>query len=638
MSTDNIPVDPSLYKLAIDETRHYALFFLDPRGYVITWNAGAERIKGYKPSEIIGRHFSTFYTRDAVESGWPAHELKVASMEGRFEDEGWRVRKDGSRFWANVVINALRDTKGKLIAFYKITRDLSDRKIQEEALRHSEERFRLMVEGVTDYAIYMLDPEGIVTSWNSGAATIKGYTAGEIVGKHFSRFYNAEDIEAGKPWEELSIARRVGRAESEGWRVKKDGSRFWARVVVTALRDSDGMLRGFAKVTQDLTARRHMQDLESATKNINEFIGVLAHEIRNPLAPIRMAVRVMADAPRDDAIQDAMRDTIDRQSAHLSRMVDDMLDIARLTRGTLIVQNQLVDLHDIVRNALETARPLIEEKRHHVHVELADAPIMVMGDADRLTQMLANLVNNAARYTQDEGNIWIRAREEEGYAKLCVLDDGCGIVPEMIEPIFGMFVQGRSPLQRVGGGLGIGLALARRIAELHGGSLEASSEGENKGSQFAVKMPLADAATLAASRQNLRPPTPAAKVYESLRVLVVDDNADAATALGMLLKSLGHDTRIANDGFQALDIAAEFHPDIVLLDIGMPGLDGYEVAKRLRAADGSRAVRIIAVTGWGQDADREKSYAAGIDVHLVKPVDTNDLTRALNDRNGSTLH
>jgi CheY-like chemotaxis protein len=251
--------------------------------------------------------------------------------------------------------------------------------------------------------------------------------------------------------------------------------------------------------------------------------------------------------------------------------------------------------------------------------------------------MMANLVNNAARYTRNEGNIWIGARKEGRSAVLTVRDDGCGIEPRMLERIFGMFVQGRSPLQRISGGLGIGLALARRIAELHGGSLEAYSEGENKGSTFTMTMPLADRATLTVQGEAAAGAT-TAKAGPLRRVLVVDDNVDAATALGMLLESLGHDTRVANDGSQALEIAAEFHPDIVLLDIGMPGLDGYEVAKRLRALDRRRTVRIIAVTGWGQDADREKSQEAGFDLHLVKPVDTNDLTRALNERGGSTLH
>src|SRR5258705_3492795 len=213
-------------------------------------------------------------------------------MEGRFEDEGWRVRKDGSRFWANVIINALRDDKGVLQAYSKITRDLSDKKRQEETLRHSEERFRLLVEGVQDYAIFMLDPSGTVTSWNAGARRITGYESAEITGKHFSRFYASDDIEAGKPWAELAIAREQGRAEDEGWRVRDDGSKFLARVVVTPLIDADGTLRGFSKVTQDLSSRRHSESLELTAANVNDFIAVLAHELRNPLAPIRNAVQL----------------------------------------------------------------------------------------------------------------------------------------------------------------------------------------------------------------------------------------------------------------------------------------------------------------------------------------------------------
>ena len=355
-------LDDNIYRLVVEQTRDYALFVLDPSGRVMTWNLGAQSIKGYSAEEIIGRHFSTFYTRESVDTGWPDHELKVATAEGRFEDEGWRIRKDGSRFWANVIITALRDENGKLVGFSKITRDLTDRRQHEEALRQSEERFRILVEGVVDYAIFMLDPAGTVTSWNAGAQRIKGYTPGEIIGKHVSRFYLPEELEAGKPWEELATARRTGRAESEGWRVKKNGERFWARAVMTALYDSDGHLRGFSKVTQDLTDRRHIQDLEKAAQNVNEFIAMLAHELRNPLAPIRNAVQVMAKAPAGGSAHVAMRETIDRQSAQLARIVDDMLDISRMTRGELVIERTALDLNDVVNRAVETAAPLSKRR------------------------------------------------------------------------------------------------------------------------------------------------------------------------------------------------------------------------------------------------------------------------------------
>jgi PAS domain S-box-containing protein len=626
--------DPQLYRLLVEQAKDYALFLLDREGRVMSWNAGAQRLKGYAAEDIIGQHFSVFYPHEALERGWPQHELKVATAEGRFEDEGWRVRKDGSRFWANVVITALRDEDGKLLGFSKITRDLTERKLHEEALLQSEERFRLLIEGVVDYAIFMLDTDGAVTSWNAGAERIIGYRRDEILGKHLSRFFLPEDVEAGKPWEELAAARRDGRVESEGWRVRKNGERFWARAVVSALYDAGGRLRGFAKVTQDLTERRHLHDLEKATQNVNEFIATLAHELRNPLAPIRTAVQVMAKAPAGDPAQETMRQTIERQSAQLARIVSDMIDISRITRGALAIEHTRVDLVDVARRAAEAAAPLVDAARHSLHLQLPGRPVWVDGDLHRLTQLATNLLNNAARYTPANGAIWLVVDVEGPEARLRVRDNGRGIEPELLERIFDMFVQGRTPLKRVAGGLGIGLALSRRIAELHGGSLVARSEGTGKGSEFTLRVPLGQAG------QRLAGPdaAPALLAGASQRILVVDDNVDAARSLEMLLRSLGHETRVVHDGAEALRVATDYRPGIVLLDIGMPGLDGYEVARRLRTMRGGEALRIIAVTGWGQDADRQRSREAGFDLHLVKPVEPRELVRVLDERGGASLH
>jgi PAS domain S-box-containing protein len=632
MSNPEREVDPSLFHLMVQQVKDYALFLLNPTGHIMTWNLGAQRIKGYLPEEIIGRHFSTFYPPDSVASGWPAYELKVAGEEGRFEDEGWRVRKDGSRFWASVIITALRDDDGRLLGFSKITRDLTERRMHEEALRQSEERFRLLIEGVVDYAIYMLDPEGIVTSWNAGAERIEGYAREEVLGRHFSRFHTQEDFDAGKPWESLATAQRTGMSEDTGWRVKKGGERFWARSVITPLYDREGQLRGFAHVTQDVSNQRHIQDLEKASRNLHEFIAMLAHELRNPLAPIRAAVQVMGKIPADDPAQENMRQTLERQSAQLVHIVDDMVDISRISRGAFKIERVPLSVQDFVNRALETSSPQIEARLHTLSVEMPREPLRIEGDLHRLSQLLSNLLNNAARYTPERGRIEVSARAEGGKAVISVRDSGRGIEPDMIERIFDMFVQGRSPMERVGGGLGIGLALARRLAELHDGTLEAYSEGAGKGAEFVVRLPLKAAAESTAQAPAASPPTIAR------RVLVVDDNTDAADTLDLLLRSLGHTTRVANNGQDALRLATEFRPDIILLDIGMPGIDGYEVARRLEDLRKEYVFRIIAVTGWGQEADRKKAREAGFDFHLLKPVDITLLEQVLRERNSTALH
>lgn len=621
-------IDSSLFELMARRTADYAIFLMDKGGHVLSWNEGARRIKGYEEAEIVGKHFSMFFTPEDIARDWPAAELKYALTQGRFEDEGWRLKKDGSRFWANVVITALRDDAGKLLAYSKITRDLTQRRRQEEELRQSEERFRLLVEGVSDYAIYLLTPDGIVSSWNQGARRIKGYESSEIVGQHFSRFYDAESIEAGKPWTELAMAREHGRAEDEGWRLRKNGSRFWARVVVTALHDADGHLRGFAKVTQDLTQRRHAEALEDASKRINDFIAVLAHELRNPLAPIRNAVQLLNLTAPGDRSFDRARQIIERQSGQLSRIVDDLLDVGRITRGKLEIQNATVALADVVSRAVEAAQPGIEEGNHKLEIDIPATPIHVVGDEVRLTQALSNLLNNASRYSERGSRITVTVSatsgSDSGSAVISVRDTGVGIEPSLLHSIFTMFVQGHDPLHRAGTGLGIGLALARSIVELHQGTLIAKSEGAGKGSEFIIELPLAQPATVHApmKKQSATTTTASIATHEKRhRILVVDDNIDAAVVLAELLRKHGHEVHSVQDGSAALVVYEGFRPDIVLLDIGMPGMDGLEVARRLSESKRKPRALLVAVTGWDKPEDRVRSKEAGFDLHLVKPVD-----------------
>jgi PAS domain S-box-containing protein len=613
--------------------KEYAVVLLDPDGYIVTTNPGAQLIKGYKPDELVGIHFSQFYPQSAIDRGWPQHELEVARAEGRFEDEGWRVKKDGSMFWANVVITALRDQNGTLTGFGKITRDLSERRREQESLRQSEERFRLLVEAVEDYAIFMLDPNGKVMSWNAGAERIKGYSASEIIGRHFSTFYPPELIAVDWPSHELRVARTEGRYREEGWRIRKDGSRFWASVVLTAVFDRTGTLRGFAKVTRDLTQRQRVEELQEAGRQMSEFLAMLAHELRNPLAPIRNAMQIMGLRRFDDPQLEWSRNVVDRQIAHLGRLVDDLLDVNRITTGKILLKREAVSLALVLERAIESSGPLLEERKHRVDVDIAPQPLMLRGDPVRLAQVFLNLLNNAAKYTPEGGIIRVCAHEEGPEAVVRVRDNGLGIGSDLLPKVFDLFVQGSRSLDRAEGGLGIGLTLVREIVRLHGGAVSVTSGGTNRGSEFTVRLPLlvATAADLDVDRaQEAGTPT------LGRRVLVVDDNRDSADSMAMVLGATGHDTRTAHDGPAALAIAAEYKPDYVLLDIGLPGMNGYAVAERLRAIPGCGSAVLIAMTGYGQEDDRRRSRAAGFDHHLVKPVDFDVLTTILNGETPST--
>ena len=617
------------YRQLVESTRDYAIFLLDHGGHVLTWNAGAERIKGYTASEILGHHFSRFYTEDAVARRWPEHELAVAATQGRFEDEGWRLRKDGSRFWANVVLTALRDPGGEVRGFSKITRDLSERRRAEESLRHSEERFRLLVEAVKDYAIFMLDPDGRVASWNAGAERIKGYAAHEIIGKHFSVFYPEDARRKKWPEQELSLAREHGRFEDEGPRLRKDGTTFWANVVIAAVFERDGTLRGFAKVTRDLTDQRRVEALEDASRKTNEFLAMLAHELRNPLAPMANALKLLARAPTSDPTELWVREVLERQTGQMSRLVDDLLDVSRVTRAAMVLDRKPLDARKSLRNALDAARQWIEEGRHRLILEIADERLEVDGDEVRLNQVFQNLLHNAAKYTPQGGEIRVAARREGDEAVISVRDSGVGMAPELVESAFEIFKQGSQSLDRPHGGLGVGLTLVQRLVHLHGGSVQARSEGPGKGAEFIVRLPLRaepaiiDAASL--SREDGK------HAGTPRRVLVVDDNQDAAHALRLLLETDGHDVMVAADGAAGLALAREHRPDVVLLDIGLPTLNGYEIATRIRADPALEGTVLVAVTGYGQMHDRARASASGFDHHLVKPVEFRALQELLRE-------
>jgi PAS domain S-box-containing protein len=612
----------------IHSVRDYAIFLLDRSGRVASWNPGAERIKGYAAAEIIGQHFSAFYTEEAKQRRWPEQELVFAEQQGRFEDEGWRVRKDGSQFWADVVISAVRDHRGELRGYSKVTRDLSERHKQEETLRRSEERFRLLVEGVRDFAIYMLDPEGRVVSWNSGAERIKGYKAQEIIGQSFSVFYPHEAIAKKWPEQGLAMAREHGRFEDEGLRVRKNGSTFWANVVVTPLYDAHGMLRGYAKVTRDLTDRKRVEALERAERQTNEFLAMLAHELRNPLAPISNALQLLSKRPAADSTEQWVREVLQRQTGQMTRLVDDLLDVSRITRSAIALAMEPMDMRQVVRSAVDASLQWVQSRSQALSVHLPEQELVVLGDETRLTQVLQNLLHNAAKYTPQGGRIEISARREDGDIVVVVHDNGMGMEPDMLRSAFELFRQGQQALDRTEGGLGVGLTLVQRLVAMHGGTVEARSAGPDQGSEFLVRLPAA-AASGARPAPRAEPQT---RPHRALRVLVVDDNQDAAHALRLLLEGDGHQVKMATDGICGLELAREYKPDYLLLDIGLPRLSGYDIAATLRGDPSMKDTIIVAITGYGHVHDRTRTAAVGVDHHLTKPVEFTVLRELLSAR------
>jgi signal transduction histidine kinase/ActR/RegA family two-component response regulator len=411
------------------------------------------------------------------------------------------------------------------------------------------------------------------------------------------------------------------RFQDMGWRARKGGEHFWADTVITSLHDAEGRLRGFAQVIRDMSERKRMESLEQQGRRLTEFLAMLAHELRNPLAPIRNAIAIMGahrDLPREVAWS---REVIERQTGQLARLVDDLLDVSRITRGKLRMRGEPMDLNVAVHRALEASRPLVESRKQDLQLRLSPKPIVVHGDMTRLTQVIVNLLNNAAKYTPEGGRVEVATRIDGDDGVVTVSDNGMGIPPHLLERVFDLFAQGERTLDRSEGGLGIGLTLARRIVALHGGSVVARSEGAGKGAEFEMRLPRLDLDL----PETLNGPEADRAASHRRSILVVDDNDDAASSMATLLRMMGHDASIAHDGESALRRIEADRPDIVLLDIGLPRMSGYEVAERLRETPAGRALRLYALTGYGQEDDRRRSAAAGFDGHLVKPVLPGDL-------------
>ncbi|WP_150305286.1 hybrid sensor histidine kinase/response regulator [Pseudomonas saliphila] len=626
--------DEQRYRLLIDAVTDYAIYMLDPDGIVSSWNPGAERFKGYTADEIMGCHFSRFYSESDQRAGRPQLGLDTAAREGRFETEGWRIRKDGTRFWAHVIIDPIRDSAGGILGYAKVTRDLTERKLAEEALRESEQQFRLLIEGVTDYAIYLLSADGLVSNWNAGAEHIKGYKREEIVGEHFSRFYTPEDRAAGMPAASLETAARVGRFESEGWRMRKDGSRFVAHVIIDAIYDPDGTLTGFAKVTRDITERvEREKELEQARgalfqaqkmEAVGQLTGGIAHDFNNLLTVVLMSLEMARKRiPADTRVMHFIDNAIEgaKRGATLTQR---MLAFARKQE----LHIEAVSVPELVGGMSRLLTSSIGPS-FSIETRFASALPAVKADAHHLETSLLNLVVNARDAMPDGGTIAISANveyyrggetgelEPGEYVRLEVTDTGEGMdettLARVTEPFF--------TTKGVGKGTGLGLSMVHGMAGQLGGRLVVESE-KGRGTTVAVWLPVAIGEP--EPTQTLDPET-VAEFSGPLDILAVDDDPLVLTNTTAMLGELGHNVLEASSGPQALKLLRERSVDLIITDHAMPVMTGLQLAEIVRAE--RPELPIVLATGYAELPRRGKIPKAI--PRLAKPFGENALAAAI---------
>jgi PAS domain S-box-containing protein len=593
---------------------------------IIEWNRGCEQLYGFSRAEARGKvsHqlLGTRFPKSLAE-----FEEEILA-KGEWTGELRHFSRDGDK----VIVESrqqLIDWNGRRLVL-ETNRDITDRKRSEEAMRVSETRFRAIFENAAT-GIAITDWQGRFLQCNPAYCKLIGYTNEELGQINFSDLILPDD-HAGNLAEIRRLKdKELSSFEIENRYVRKDGEVVWVRKSVSLLHDQEDQPPHILALITDVTERRHMEAaLLEADRRKDQFLAMLAHELRNPLAPIRNAVSALQKLNDDDpAAKNRARlliTMVERQVEHLIRLVDDLLDVARITTGKIELRKQLVDLGDIMRQAIETSQPAIDAGQHVVTVSLADQPLTVDGDPVRLTQVFANLLNNAAKYTPPEGRIEISTKRDGDEAVVSIRDNGIGIRAEMLPRVFDLFFQTGRAKSREQGGMGIGLALARSLVEMHGGQVEARSDGPGRGSEFVVRLPLAAAPS---QDERIGGEATVASVPASHRVLVVDNDRDVADSLVMLLQLMGADVRVAYNGEAALVTVTEFKPDLALVDIGMPNMDGYETARRIRLLPEGKDLVLVALSGWGRDDDRRCAMEAGFDHHFIKPMEFDALENLL---------
>ena len=623
-----------LQRLMAEEIKEVAVFFTDPDGIITVWNRGAEEMKGFTAEDAIGSHLELLYVDSDRARGWAHHNLGEALKHGFYREETWRRRKDGTMFWARIALTALRDRSGRHVGFSKVTMDLTDHKLLERCVKERDQTSRVL--RAAHAGMWTWNPETDQVEVSTNFLSLLGrqdvrrsMPLGEWMqlvdpqdrAAVLERFQGAR---AGLPGAALNMEMRL---------CKPDGSCRWFHGHGEWYRESPDQAYELSGVSVDIhdlkTAeeelRRAISKLKEADARKDEFLAMLAHELRNPLAPIRSAAELLKRGKAEQSRVQKTSEIIARQVDHMTSLVNDLLDVSRVTRGLTDLQKVPVDIRQVVTDAVEQVNPLMRSRAQQFTMQLAAEQATVLGDEKRLVQVVSNLLNNAAKYTQEGGSIQLLTRVHEGRVTLTVTDNGIGMEPELVARVFDLFAQAERTPDRSSGGLGLGLALVKSLVELHGGSVGSSSAGIGKGSTFSVTLPLAPAledpqSSPAGAREG---------PGRALRVMVVDDNADAAETLAMFLEAGGHEVSVENSAQRALARSAAERPDVFLLDIGLPEMDGRELARRLKAQPETAAATLIAVTGYGHEQDRAATHAAGFSHHFTKPFDPDKLLALL---------
>jgi PAS domain S-box-containing protein len=612
---------PLAYELAVNQVTEHAIFMIDPEGRAASWNPGVQQVLGWSEQEWLGQPAEVIFPNN--DRAAALAELETAKREGQASDDRWMMRRDGTLFFANGVSTCIHRGR-RHVGFLKVLRDRTADHERARQLDEEHARLRLALQAA----------HAVAWEWDSKRDILRhGGDEQSLVGPSPVTLEEFLQRVAPEDRSRVSTAMRAAIAQK---------SQFSAEFRLLPMTDKDFWLSAKGQVQEqdtsrivgvlaDITAQRETEKaLRIADQRKDEFLATLAHELRNPLAPLRTGLQIMRLAREDPGKLDRARELMERQLGYVIHLIDDLMDITRITHGKLNLRTQVIAVGAVVESAVEMARPMIDAEGHTLTVELPQNILWVNGDPVRLAQILTNLLINAAKYTEPGGRINLQADFDNKGVTIRVSDNGIGLSADALDEVFEMFTQSRT-LLRAPQGLGIGLALARALVRMHGGHISAASPGPGKGSTFTVTLPLAD------QGGEPRSPAPADEMLRTTtprRILIADDNLDAADALALLLRMSGDEVCTAKDGLEALQQATDFHPDVVLLDIGMPRMDGLEAARRLRQQPWAKKVLILAMTGWGQESDRQRSKEAGIDYHLVKPVDPLALRHLLT--NGAT--